>query len=208
MRKLLALSFAVLLGAAPTPPAGTVVVMVRGPDNQPVANAVVIVRLVGRPTPGPRGGGGYQMRQQNIQFAPFLLVAPINADVAFPNFDKVRHQVYSFSPTRKFELKLYATEQNRSVRFDRAGPVSLGCNIHDQMTGFIYVTDSAWTAKTDASGNVTLAGVPAGAVSIVVWHPYLRAPGNQVARQITLGERAREVFALTLRPPPAASSAY
>jgi plastocyanin len=201
-------SFVLLLGAAPLPPAAGVSVAVRGPNGQPIANAVVTIRLVGRPTPPPRVGAGYSVRQQNIQFNPFLLVVPINADVSFPNFDQVRHQVYSFSTAKRFELKLYAREQNRTVRFDRAGPVSLGCNIHDQMTAFIYVTDSAFTARTDATGNVSLAGVPQGAVSISVWHPYLRAPGNQVSRQIDLGGGARETFAVALRMPPATSSSY
>jgi plastocyanin len=208
MRTLVLFPLALLLGAAPLPPAAGVTVAVRGPNGQPIANAVVVVRLVGRATPPARPGSGYAVRQQNIQFAPFLTVVPVNADVAFPNFDKVRHQVYSFSPAKRFELKLYASEQNRAVRFDRAGPVSLGCNIHDQMTAFIYVTDSAFTARTDASGNVSLAGVPQGAVTISVWHPNLRAPGNQVSRQINLGGGARESFTVALRLPPATSSAY
>ena len=207
--RMLALSlFVLLLGAAPLPPAAGVSVAVRGPNGQPIANAVVTIHLVGRATPAPRVAGGYAVRQQNIQFNPFLLVVPVNADVSFPNFDQVRHQVYSFSPTKRFELKLYAREQNRTVRFDRAGPVSLGCNIHDQMTAFIYVTDSAFTARTDASGNVSLAGVPQGAITISVWHPYLRAPGNQVSRQINLGGGARETFTVALRMPPATSSSY
>ncbi|WP_186729080.1 methylamine utilization protein [Sphingomonas panacisoli] len=206
--RIFALSFVLLLGAAPMPPSAGVSVAVRGPNGQPIANAVVTIRLVGRPTPAARVGSGYAVRQQNIQFNPFLLVVPVNADVSFPNFDQVRHQVYSFSPAKRFELKLYAREQNRTVRFDRAGPVSLGCNIHDQMTAFIYVTDSAYTAKTDASGNVSLAGVPQGAISISVWHPYLRAPGNQVSRQINLGGGARESFTVALRMPPATSSSY
>lgn len=201
-------SFVLLLGAAPLPPVAGVSVAVRGPNGQPIANAVVTIRLVGRATPPPRASTGYAVRQQNIQFNPFLLVVPVNADVSFPNFDQVRHQVYSFSPVKRFELKLYAREQNRTVRFDRAGPVSLGCNIHDQMTAFVYVTDSAFTAKTDTSGNVSLAGVPQGVIAITVWHPYLRAPGNQVSRQINLGGGARETFAVALRMPPATSSSY
>jgi hypothetical protein len=84
----------------------------------------------------------------------------------------------------------------------------LGCNIHDQMTAFVYVTDSAFTARTDASGNVSLAGVPQGAVTISVWHPYLRAPGNQASRQINLGGGAHETFTVALRMPPATSSSY
>jgi plastocyanin len=208
MRIVAILSFVALLGAAPPLPVASVAVTVRAANGKPIANMVVIVRLIGRATPEPRIGGGYAVRQQNIQFNPFLSVVPINADVAFPNLDTVRHQVYSFSPVKRFELKLYAREQNRTVRFDRAGPVSLGCNIHDQMTAFIYVTDSVFTARTDGNGRVVFSGVPAGAVSITVWHPYLRAPGNQVSRQITLGGGANESFTVALRPPPATTGSY
>jgi plastocyanin len=208
MRFVASFALFALIGAAPPPPVASVAVSVRSADGKPVANAIVIVRLVGRATPEPRIGGGYAVRQQNIQFNPFLSVVPVNADVAFPNLDSVRHQVYSFSPAKRFELKLYAREQNRTIRFDRAGPVSLGCNIHDQMTAFIYVTDSAFTARTDAAGRVVLAGVPAGPVTITVWHPWLRAPANQLSRQIGLGNGANENFTVALRPPPAASSGY
>ena len=208
MRIVSILLLVLLLGAAPPPPAASVSVSVRGANGQPVANAVVTIRLLGRDTPAAKLGTGYAVRQQNIRFDPFLLVVPVDADVSFPNFDKVRHQVYSFSPAKRFELKLYAREQNRTVRFDRPGPVSLGCNIHDQMTAFVYVTDSAFTARTDSSGTVSLPGVPQGAITISIWHPYLRSPGNQVSRQVNLGGGARESFTVALRQPPAASSSY
>ena len=208
MRFVTILSSVALLGAAPPPPAVSVGVNVRSPSGQPVTNAVVIVRLLGRPTPEPQRTGSYAIRQQNIQFNPFLTLVPVNSDVAFPNLDSVRHQVYSFSPAKRFELKLYPRDQSRTVRFDRPGPVSLGCNIHDQMTAFVYVTDSAFTARTDRNGRVTLAGIPTGEVSITVWHPYLRAPGNQLSRQITLNDGANEEFTAPLRAPPPASSSY
>ena len=185
-----------------------VAVSVRTADGKPVGDAVVIVRLVGRDTPGARVGTGYAVKQQNIQFHPFVSVVPLNADVAFPNLDAVRHHVYSFSPAKRFELKLYAREENRTVRFDRAGPVSLGCNIHDQMTAFIYVTDSAFTTKTDGAGNAVLNGVPLGPVTITIWHPYLRGPGNQTSRPIEAGGNARQAFTVALRAPPAAGTAY
>ena len=206
MRFLLALSSFALLGVAPSPPSASIRIIVRAPNGSPVTDAVVIVRLVGRDTPLPRVGSGYAVSQQNIQFHPFISVVPINADVAFPNLDSVRHQVYSFSPAKRFQLKLYAREQNRTVRFDRAGPVSLGCNIHDQMTAYLYVVDSAFAARTDGSGRAVLNGVPEGAITIAVWHPYLRAPGNQLSRRINLTGSATENFVAPLRPPPAAAS--
>jgi plastocyanin len=201
MRALLALTALLALGAAPPPPAG-VTVSVRAPNGAPVRDAVVTVRLVGRATPLP-SAGDYTVDQKNIQFHPFVLVVPVNSNVAFPNLDPIRHHVYSFSPAKRFELKLYAREQNRSVRFDKAGIVALGCNIHDQMTAFIDVVDTPWAAKTDASGNVVLNGIPAGQVAITVWHPYLRAPGNVVTKQVAVGNAgARESFSVTLRSPP------
>lgn len=184
-------------------PAATLTVNVRGADGKPVRDAVVTLHLVDRATPAPQPGSGYGVEQKDLQFHPFVLVVPVGAQVAFPNLDAVRHHVYSFSPTKRFELKLYAREQNRTVRFDKAGIVPLGCNIHDQMTAFVDVVDTVWAGKTDASGNVVIGGVPAGQVSVTVWHPYLRAPANSVSRAIAMiGDGARASFAVQLRPPP------
>ena len=72
--------------------------------------------------------------------------------MSFPNLDPTKHHVYSFSPAKRFELKLFAKDQSRTVHFDKPGVVALGCNIHDQMSAFIVVTDSAWTARTNAQG--------------------------------------------------------
>lgn len=180
--------------------AATVTVQVRDASGATVPNAVVMISLEGRPTPVPRGGS-YTVEQRNIQFQPFVTIVPVGSDVAFPNRDKVRHHVYSFSPARKFELKLYAREDNRAVRFDQPGVVALGCNIHDKMSAYVAVVDTPWAAKTDANGLVRLAGVPGGSLSITVWHPYLRAPANRVTKAIRVADNAvhSEGFAVALR---------
>jgi plastocyanin len=189
------------LGAAPPPaPAPGLTVYVRGAGNAPIRDAVVTVHLIGRATPAPAVGRGYRVDQKDIQFQPFVLVVPRGAEVAFPNSDSVRHHVYSFSQAKRFELKLYAREQARAVRFDQAGVVALGCNIHDQMTAFIAVVDTAYAVKTDGTGNAVFANLPTGPISIEIWHPYLRAPGNRVTRTVTLGAGGTaETIALSLR---------
>lgn len=193
------------IGAAPPPPAAPgVTIYVRGPGNAPVADAVVTLHLIGRPTPAPNGSGAFTVTQKDIQFHPYVLMVPVNSQVSFPNLDLVRHHVYSFSPAKKFELKLYAKEQNRSVTFDKAGVVALGCNIHDQMSAYIDVVDTSFAVKTDASGNAVFSGVPAGQVSVEVWHPLLRAPGNMVKAQVAVGASggATQTMNVTLRPQP------
>ena len=105
---------------------------------------------------------------------------------------------------RRFELRLYAREQARSVRFDRPGIVPLGCNIHDSMIAFIDVVDTGFAARTDAAGRAVFTGVPAGPLVARLWHPYLRAPGNQLELRVAVPDHgvASQAVPVNLRPPP------
>src|SRR3982751_45695 len=147
------LCLAAPLGAAP------LAVRVVDGSGRPVRDAVVAFH----PSAGarsPRPGGHYVVSQKDIQFHPFLTIVPVGADVSFPNFDSTKHHVYSFSAAKRFELKLFARDQSRTVHFDKAGVVALGCNIHDAMTAFIVVTDTAWTARTNGQGMAMFADAP------------------------------------------------
>jgi plastocyanin len=194
------LCLAAPLGAAPLS------VRVVDGSGRPVRDAVVTFY----PSAGvraPRAGGHHVVSQKNIQFHPFLTIIPAGADVSFPNFDSTKHHVYSFSPAKRFELKLFAKDQSRTVRFDKPGVIALGCNIHDAMSAFIVVTDSVWTARTNAQGNAVFADAPGGSGRVTVWHPYLRAPGGAV--QQTIGPAQRSLgFSVRLRPPPMQMTDY
>src|SRR5690348_12294808 len=148
-------------------------------SGRPVRDAVVTLYPAGPAARPARPGGRFVISQQNLQFHPFMTIVPVGADVSFPNLDPTKHHVYSFSAAKRFELKLFAKDQSRTVHFDKAGVVALGCNIHDQMSAFIVVTDSAWTARTNAQGLASF-DAPAGPVRFTVFHPYLRAPDNRV----------------------------
>jgi plastocyanin len=170
-------------------------------SGHPVRDAVVTLY----PASGvarPARGGRFIVSQQNLQFHPFLTIVPVGADVSFPNLDPTKHHVYSFSAAKKFELKLFARDQSRTVHFDKPGIVALGCNIHDQMSAFIVVTDSTWTARTNALGIATFGDAPNAPARLTVWHPYLRAPGGQLQQAVAPTQRAAS-FQLRLRPPPA-----
>lgn len=199
------IAFTALLLAATAAHAADLDVQVNGPDGKPIADAVVTVHLAGRPTPAPRLGASYAVDQQDIQFHPFVTLVPVGARVSFLNHDAVRHHVYSFSPAKKFELKLEQRQEDRTVVFDKAGVVPLGCNIHDKMIAFVDVVDTPWAARTGPDGRVHIKGVPAGAVSIELWHPYLRSPRNMMTRPATLTDAPhREIFVAPLRAAPRA----
>jgi plastocyanin len=208
MRLFLAL---ILLLAGPlSARAADLAVTVRTAAGKPVADAVVMVRpQAGAPRGLIRFPWPYRMAQQAMKFAPFVLVVPVGADVSFPNLDLVLHHVYSFSPAKTFELKLYGHDETRNVRFDKAGVVAVGCNIHDSMVGFIRVVDTPYAAKTNAAGEAVIHDLPAGPASLVLWHPYLRAPHNELARTLSMGA-ADQRLALVgeLRTPPMRRGGY
>ena len=176
--------------------------------GKPVRDAVVTLYPAGNAARAPHASGRYVVSQQNLQFHPFLTIVPVGADVSFPNLDPTKHHVYSFSPAKRFELKLFAKDQSRTVHFDKAGVVALGCNIHDSMSAFIVVTDSAWTARTNAQGIVIFGDAPNAPARLTVWHPYLRAPGGLAEQAVSSAQRSAS-FSVKLRPPsPAMAMDY
>ena len=199
------IGFLLMLSGAPAS-AAALTVRVVDAKGRPVPDAVVTLRAPGS-AGRPAASGSYSVSQKDMQFHPFVMVVPVGAKVSFPNFDPTRHHVYSFSAAKRFELKLFAKDQSRSVTFDQPGVVALGCNIHDGMTAFIYVADSRWTAKTGANGVVQFANAPGSAGRIAVWHPYLRAKANVLERPVAASERNVSV-AVALRAPPMTSHGY
>ena len=194
---------AVGLGLAAPLAAAPLTVRIVDSAGRPVRDAVVTLYPVGSAAHAPRSGARFVVAQRNLQFQPFLTIVPVGANVSFPNLDPTKHHVYSFSPAKKFELKLFAKDQSRTVHFDRPGVVALGCNIHDQMSAFIVVTDSSWTARTNGQGMAIFADAPNAPARLTVWHPYLRAPGGRLQQAVTPAQRSAS-FQLRLRVPPPA----
>ena len=134
-------------------------------------------------------------------FVPDVLVVQTGTAVDFPNSDQVRHQVYSFSGAKTFQLALYAGRAHAPVVFDRTGLVTLGCNIHDSMLGHIWVTDSPWFGRTGANGVLDLRELPAGDYTVHVWHALLDESGPQLELHLKLGDGATGTATFRLKRP-------
>ena len=165
--------------------AGDLVVKVTTPDGKFLQDAVVTMPA-GAAAPKPAFPWKLEVAQTGKQFAPFVLIAPVGANVGFPNLDKFRHHVYSFSKGNKFELELYGREDKRVVPFKTVGVAALGCNIHDQMVAFIRVVDTPWAAKSGEDGVAQIKAAPDGKVKVTIWHPYAKAKDQSVTLDAVL----------------------
>jgi plastocyanin len=191
-----------LAGLAPAADAASLAVSVKRPDGRPLAGAVVLVHGPAQ-APEPRS---FVVDQLDLMFTPDLTIVPVGSAVRFPNSDKVSHQVYSFSPAKRFQLPLYRGTPYAPTVFEQAGVITLGCNIHDDMIAYLVVTDAGWSGRTDADGNWQAAGLPAGEFRVEIWHPRLREKSDMLAQTLSLdATQAGEVeISLTraLKPEP------
>lgn len=160
-------------------------------DGLPVRDAVVELRSAATSRGLIQFPWKMGMAQKNQQFTPGTLIVAKGSTVAFPNLDTVRHSVYSFSKPARFTIELYGRDQTRTQAFPIVGSVKLGCNIHDQMRGYIRVTDTPFAGKTDHNGYVTLSGMANGAAGLTVWHPQLRSPTGENKSVVTIGGGAQ-----------------
>ncbi|ELH7493108.1 methylamine utilization protein [Vibrio vulnificus] len=156
-------------------------------QGEPLENAVVLLKseaLLQSLQPMPVT----ELSQNHRTFTPNVLVITKGSAVEFPNRDRVRHHVYSFSNAKTFELKLYSGRPEKPVVFDKAGVVEIGCNIHDSMLAWILVSDTPLFAKTNNQGEVYFTQQQADTYQIEVWHSALLFGSPLVTQSAVLTE--------------------
>lgn len=195
------LSLALLAGAGPAA-AAQIAATVSDEEGRPLADAVVVAVPVQGVPPSAPPAAREIVDQIGQEFVPRVKAILVGTSVFFPNKDNIRHQVYSFSPAKRFELPLYAGTPAKPILFDRPGVVVLGCNIHDWMIGYIYVSESPYFAKTGADGRAQLLDLPARSYRVRVWHPRLQGPESATQQPADLGAGARAELSwkLALKP--------
>jgi plastocyanin len=194
---LLGLASGVLLLLAPAwSLAGNLTVTVTDRNGAAVAETAVTVSELNKAadtTTKHKTETRFVMDQLGMRFVPELLVVPVGSTVNFPNSDSVSHQVYSFSKAKRFQLSLYKGTVHPPVQFDTPGLVVMGCNIHDQMAGYIYVTDARWYGKTDSQGKVVLEDVPATDVEVTIWNPRIADAHEKLTRPVKVSDASQSV---------------
>ncbi|MDB6115126.1 MAG: hypothetical protein JWQ83_91 [Lacunisphaera sp.] len=134
--------------------------------NPPLA----VVYLEGN-FPATPAGPVQQVGQREMAFVPALLPVPVGTRVEFPNYDDTYHNIFSYSPTKRFDLGRYRPDERPipSVLFDQPGLVVLRCDIHEHMRGLILVLATPHYVVTDPDGRYRLGGLPAGHYTLKIW---------------------------------------
>ncbi len=162
-------------------------VTVTDAGGEPIQHAVVYAQPLasgGLPAPAHTP---IVIDQIDKEYVPYVTAVQVGASVSFPNRDQIRHHVYSFSEAKTFEIPLYEGTPAEPIVFDRAGAVTLGCNIHDWMKAYVFVIESPFFAVTEAEGDATLE-LPTGEYAVEVWHPELKGEPTSSRQRISMSD--------------------
>ena len=203
LRFLALLPVAFLAIAAPSV-AATLKLQVTDQAGKPLSDAVATLTpdspdaLAAKPPPRD-----HFIDQKDETFLPLVEIVTAGDQVIFRNSDRTRHHVYTFSPLGSFEFLLKPNEVSTPVKLQKPGVIPVGCNIHDFMINYLFVTDSRWAGRSDEQGMVTLTDVPPGGYTVTWWHPRQR-PGSAPATQaVTVsGEQSTASQSLKVMAPP------
>ena len=199
--------------------AGTVNITVLDAEGKPAPDVVILVRST-QGAPSTAAATPVLIEQSGLRFAPFLSVVPVGSTVRFANRDPYDHHVRSMPsgplggtpPAQEFELRLDGVEGASSgdgysysapppkrkpggsstadLKVTQTGAITLGCHLHSSMRGHLYVADTPWFGKTDASGKVSIDNVPDAAAEVVVWHPDQLTAQAPLKLQVAAGANA------------------
>jgi plastocyanin len=183
---------AVSLACWQSTPAAQVSVTVSDGAGAPVGDAVVALHGTSGNAPAAPVVRNVTLDQVKKQFIPHVLAIQAGTTLSFPNSDNIRHQVYSFSDAKRFELKLYSGKSADPILFDHPGVVVLGCNIHDWMSAYLYVVDTPYFALTDKDGHAVIQAPP-GNYTARIWHPRFRRGRKSFDEDIQVARDTEEI---------------
>jgi plastocyanin len=154
-------------------------------DNKPIADAVVYIEATEESV--SQSVKLAVMDQQNKAFVPHVLAVTAGTTVEFPNTDSVNHYVYSFSEIKKFQFKLFKGDlEKHQILLDKPGLITIGCNIHDFMLGYIFVAPTPYVGVTDVKGEVTLSLPDKGEFQLAIWHERANEDLSQITQKIII----------------------
>ena len=168
---------------------GTVKVKgLRTPEN------VMVYLAKAPPASGDLSKAELVMDQRNLEFIPHVLPVLVGSTVQFPNNDKVDHNIFSMSRTKKFNLGSYKPGESKTMVFDKPGIVEVRCDVHAEMASYILVMKNPYFAVTDKKGHFEIpdpdylkqtglenvAGLAAGKYTVKTWHEKLKSQKKSV----------------------------
>lgn len=192
LKLLLKLAF---IGCSSNLVAASVDILVNDSDGKPLSDIVVYIEsetALNRPARKDK----IEIGQINKAFTPYITIIQKNQPVIFNNHDDITHQIFSASRSQHFAFKIRSGEENSTIQFDKAGKISMGCNIHDWMSGYLLVLETPLFTKTNAVGLAHFEVEFNTEFAVNIWHPQMNEIAENTVQNIQSTNNQKLIFNL------------
>lgn len=175
-------------------------VMIRDADGNALNDAVIELVLADSEKAQYQQPSRQIVDQRDKEFIPTVSLVTVGSDVNFPNSDDILHHVYSFSPAKTFNIPLYGQGDNDDYQetFEQVGIVEIGCNIHDWMLAYIYVSETSLAALSDESGIARIESTLQGEYEFRAWHPRAAGTEDELTYTVNLSQSQTTALEISL----------
>ncbi len=173
-------------------------ILLRDQRGAPVADAIVVLSADAAITPPSQTT---LVDQKNEAFTSLVSLLRPGDSIRFHNSDKVLHHVYSFARLNPFDVHVRPGETTAEVLYATAGLAAIGCNVHDDMLTYAFVTDRPFAAKTGSDGRARILDAPEGETRLAIWHPRQQAKDQTIEADIVISGTEQSLeFTIDMRP--------
>lgn len=166
-------------------------ILITKPDSSPAVNLVVYLTPSQPLTSNKIIAPLLIVKQKNKKFTPYIEVLQQGQQIHFQNDDDITHHIYSVSGKNRFSFKLKGHHSQNSPSLAHLGEVAMGCNIHDWMSGYVYVVNTPYFTKSNEDGLAHFNDLPAGKYQLTIWHPQLDVAENKIEQTIEVGKKTQ-----------------
>ena len=126
--------------------------------------------------------------QKGCIYTPHVFGMVAGQDLLIKNSDATLHNIHSMPKVNKefnFAMPKVVKEKKTTFKQSEPEPFYIKCDVHPWMKTWVFVSDHPYYAVTDADGNFSIDGIPAGTYDIVCWQEKFKK--RPITGTVTIG---------------------
>lgn len=122
---------------------------------------------------------------KKCMFSPHVTTAVVGQKLGVNNADPILHNTHLYHGPKKktmYNIALPLKDRVIKKRMRKPGIVTVQCDAHEWMLGYVYVSKNPYATVTAADGTFTIDGIPPGTYKVKIWHEKL----GEVVKEVTV----------------------
>jgi plastocyanin len=127
--------------------------------------------------------------QKGCIYMPHVFGMVAGQELLIKNSDATLHNIHSMPKVNKefnFAMPKVVKEKKATFSKSEPDPFYIKCDVHPWMKTWVLVSDHPYFAVTDAKGNFSIEGIPAGTYEVVCWQE--KFGKRTLTAEVTIGE--------------------